>query len=84
MATKSTTIRVTNHARDAVREIAEITGMHQQEVVDQAVEAYRRQVLLEKANQAYAALRSNGKAWQAELKEREAWDATLADGAKEN
>jgi len=84
MASKSTTIRVTNHARDTVREIAEITGKRQQEVVDEAVEAYRRQVLLDKANQAFAALRSDKKSWQAELEEREAWDETLADGAEEN
>ena len=81
MSSKSTTIRVTNHARDTVREISEITGKRQQEVVDEAVESYRRQILLEKANHAYAALRSDKEAWQTELKEREAWDATLADGA---
>jgi predicted DNA-binding protein len=83
MSSNSTTIRVTNHARDTVREISEITGKRQQDVVDEAVEAYRRQILLEKANQAYAALRSDTEAWQAEIDEREAWDATLADGAKE-
>ena len=82
-SSKSTTIRVTNHARDTVRELSEITGKRQQDVVDEAVEAYRRQILLEKANQAYAALRSDTEAWQTELAEREAWDATLADGAKE-
>jgi hypothetical protein len=74
---------VTNHARDTVREISKITGKRQQDVVDEAVEAYRRQILLEKANKAYAALRSDRGAWQTELEEREAWDATLADGAKE-
>ena len=83
MSSKSTTIRVTNHARDTVREISEITGKRQQDVVDEAVEAYRRQILLEKANQAYAALRSDTEAWRTEIEEREAWDATLADGAKE-
>jgi len=80
MSSRSTTIRVTSHARDTVREISQITGKRQQEVVDEAVEAYRRQILLDKANTAYAALRSDGSAWEAETKEREAWDATLADG----
>jgi len=70
MSSKSTTIRVTNQARDTVREIAEITGKRQQEVVGEAVEAYRRQVLLETANEAYADLRSNKEGWQAELEER--------------
>ena len=80
MSSRSTTIRVTSHARDTVREISQITGKRQQEVVDEAVETYRRQILLDKANTAYAALRSDGSAWEAETREREAWDTTLADG----
>ncbi len=83
MSSRSTTIRVTSHARDTVREISRITGKRQQEVVDEAVEAYRRQILLDKANAAYAALRSDGSGWEAETREREAWDAALADGAEE-
>lgn len=75
---------MTRHARDTVREIAEITGKRQQEVVDEAVEAYRSQVLLETANEAYAALRSDDEAWKTEAEERKAWDATLADGAEKN
>jgi predicted DNA-binding protein len=84
MSSKSTTIRVTSQVRETVREISEITGKRQLDVVGEAVEAYRRQVLLEKANQAYAALRSDKKAWQTEIEEREAWDATLEDGAEES
>ncbi len=84
MSSKSTTIRVTNQARDTVREISRITGKRQQEVVDAAVEAYRRQILLENANTAYAALRSDESAWTSETAEREAWNATLADGAEEH
>jgi predicted DNA-binding protein len=79
MATKSTTIRVTSRARDTVRELSQITGKRQQEVVDEAVEAYRREVLLEKANSAYAALRSDSTEWDKELEERAAWDTTLTD-----
>jgi predicted DNA-binding protein len=84
MSSKSTTIRVTNQVRETVREISEITGKRQLDVVDEAVEAYRRHILLERANQAYSALRSDSKAWQTEIEEREAWDATLEDGAEES
>lgn len=80
MPTKSTTIRVTNRARDTLRQLSQITGKRQQDVVDEAVEAYRRQVLLDKANAAYAMLRSDATAWEAELSERTAWNATLSDG----
>jgi len=84
MSIKSTTIRVTNQARETLRQLSQITGKRQQDIVDEAVEAYRRQVLLDKANLAYAALRSDSAAWKAELTERQAWDATLGDGQERN
>ena len=84
MSIKSTTIRVTSQARDTLRQLAQITGKPQQDVVDEAVEAYRRRVLLDKANAAYAALRSDVTAWEAELQERQAWDATVGDRQEED
>jgi hypothetical protein len=36
--------------------------------------------MVELHNQAYAALKSDPDAWQAELAERAEWDAALADG----
>ena len=50
------------------------------EVPERAVECYRRQRFVEEANAAYAALRADSQAWLQERQEREAWDATLADG----
>jgi hypothetical protein len=50
---------------------------------DKAVEQYRRQLFLFQANQAFAALRKNDLLWQDELKERQEWDQTLADGIDE-
>jgi hypothetical protein len=51
-----------------------------QEILEQAVEQYRRQRLLAATNAAYAALRADPEAWQALKEERAAWDVTLADG----
>jgi hypothetical protein len=42
------------------------------------------QEFLEKANQAYIALRNNPEAWQEELAEREIWEQTIADGVMED
>jgi hypothetical protein len=80
MATGSATIRITNQSRDAVRELARETGLRQQEVLDLAVEAYRRQLFLKNANSAFTALRSKPVGWSAEQAEREAWDGALGDG----
>jgi predicted DNA-binding protein len=80
VTSESTTIRVTRQSREALRQISEATGKKQQDVVDAAVEAYRRQLLLDRANEAYAALRANSVAWKSERAERAVWDATLGDG----
>lgn len=42
------------------------------------LERYHR--LLVETNQAYAALRADPSAWDAELAERQVWEATIADG----
>jgi hypothetical protein len=55
-------------------------GRTMQDVLAEAVEAYRRQRFLEGANAEYAALRADPTAWAEEQAERAAWDATLADG----
>lgn len=54
-----------------------------QQVLDQALELYRRQRILEETNAAYAALRADPAAWAEVEAERRAWDATLADGLEE-
>ncbi len=53
-----------------------------QAVLDKAIEAYRRQLFLQKANNAYEALKITDEAWQEEIKERKAWDITLGDGLR--
>ena len=63
-----------------LQELAARSGESIQEILDQAIEQYRRQKFLEEANKAYAALRNNPEAWASEIEEREAWDVTLADG----
>jgi predicted transcriptional regulator len=76
---QSSTIRISNTSHNILKELAARSGESMQAILDQAIEQYRRQVFLEEANQAYAALRNNSEAWHAELEEREAWDVTLAD-----
>jgi len=84
MAMGSATIRITNESRDTVRELARETGLRQQEILDLAVEAYRRQLFLKNANSAFAALHSKPAAWTGEQAEREAWDGALGDGIEQD
>ena len=75
-----TTVRVTDRRHSSLREMARANNLPLGQVLAQAVEAYRRQSVLDRANAAYAALRADPEAWEAELSERKAWDATLFDG----
>ena len=79
----TTTIRVTSESRDKVRILSEKTGLKQQEVIDQAVEAFRRQVFLDAANSAFADLNSNKATAIVENAERQEWENALNDGLRD-
>jgi hypothetical protein len=63
-----------------LRQIAEEEQLSVRAVLEKAIESYRRERFLYGANADFAALRRNPKAWTDELRERELWDHTLADG----
>ena len=79
----TTTIRVSLRARDWLQELAQTSGSSMQTVLEQALEQYRRQQLLEATNAAYAALRAAPEAWANLEHERLAWEQTRADGLEE-
>jgi hypothetical protein len=54
------------------------------EALEHAVETLRRQRILDGTNEAYAALKSDPKAWQTELDERRTWDQAVGDGQSED
>ena len=50
------------------------------EILDKAIEIYRRQRFLAGLNADFADLRKNKAAWERELAEQKLWDVTLTDG----
>ena len=74
------TVRISNGAHATLRELSRAEDKPMLALLDEAVEALRRQRFLEQVNAAYATLRAHPGAWEAALAERRAWDATLADG----
>jgi predicted transcriptional regulator len=81
MASETVRIKPETHAK--LKHLADVSGRSMPEILDDAVEALRRQRLLEETNEAYAALRADAKAWQKELAERSAWDRALADDLRD-
>jgi predicted transcriptional regulator len=79
----STTIRVSEKTRDTVHDLARSIGVPMAEIVERAIEQYRRQQILDAANAQYAALRADPEAWAEIEAERAIWDATLADGLED-
>jgi len=80
----SGTVRISAALHRQLKEMAAQSGMSLSQTVEKAVDALRRQVLLEETNRAYAALRSDPKRWAEEQAERIAWEATLADGLEDD
>jgi len=79
----TTTVRISESTRRALRDLARERGVSMAELLDEAVERLRRESVLEQANAAYAALRADPGAWADEQEERAEWEATLSDGLEE-
>lgn len=69
-------IRVSPEAGVSLRFLAVALGRPIADIVGEAVEQFRRKVIIEQSNQAYASLKDQGD----ELEEMKAWEATLLDG----
>ncbi len=74
------TTRISPAAHEVLRELSQAEGKPMAALLDEAVEALRRQRFLEGVNAAYAGLRSDRRAWRAIEAERRSWDVTLPDG----
>jgi hypothetical protein len=74
----TTTVRVTSETREVLRALAADLRTDMQDVVALAVETLRRQLILARTNEAYAATPADERAdMDAELA---SWEGTLADG----
>ena len=78
------TVRVTAETRAILKEMARESKQPMQRLIARAVEQLRRQMVLEHANDRYAALRARGGKWEEELEERRTWETTLDDDLESN
>lgn len=75
----STSVRVTEETWSMIKDLATKTNSTMQDVIQQAIEDYRRKKILEETNQAFLRLKNNPEAWQDELQERKEWENTIGD-----
>ena len=78
-----TTVRISDEVHDRLHRLAAEMQATMSAVIDSALAEYERKLFWSKATADFQSLRNTPKAWKAELEEREAWDATLADGREE-
>ena len=84
VANSTPNVRISPRAHALLRQLAEEEQQSMQSVLDRALEGYRREKFLRAANADFEALRNDPGAWKEELRERDLWEQTLADGlAKE-
>lgn len=74
------TVHISENAHRMLQQLAEQTGQTMLDVLDKALEAYRRKLFFDQMNAVYAELRADPEAWAEHLAERQQWDATLLDG----
>ncbi len=74
------TVGISDASYQILKELAEQTGQTMLDVLDHALDTYRRKVFLDAVNAGYAALKADPEAWAEHLAERKIWDATLMDG----
>ncbi len=74
------TVPISEASHRILKSLADQTGQTIMDVLDKAVEAYRRKLFLDNVNAGYAELRADPQAWAEHQAEQKAWDATLMDG----
>ena len=79
---QAATIHIRPATRETLEQLAAHTRSSVQNVLDAAVEAYRRHVLLEQTNQALADLRKDDRAWKEYRQEIARWETTGQDGLR--
>ncbi len=73
-------MRISDSTVEKLESLSKLTGQSKQKLMDQAVILYTYEQTLRMANQQYAALKKDPKAWKEMQEEREEWDITLKDG----
>jgi hypothetical protein len=73
-------VRVSENTHEMLRSLSTKEGKSMQDIIDQAVEDYRRKAFLEGLSDDYRLLRENPEDWKEHEEEMTLWDNALEDG----
>jgi hypothetical protein len=73
-------VQVTDETQRVLQTLSQETGRSIPEILDKAVEEYRRKVFFEGVDRDYKTLKADPEAWSQEVQERQLFDNTLMDG----
>ncbi|MCI0642627.1 MAG: ribbon-helix-helix domain-containing protein [Gemmataceae bacterium] len=74
------TVQIADSTQRSLEALSEQTGKSVPEILDKAVEDYRRKHFFEGVDRDFATLKADPDAWAHELEERRLFDNTLMDG----
>jgi hypothetical protein len=77
------TARISPRSDIIIQEMVLLTGKSKVEVIEHALETYRRQERMRLLNEGYERLLDDKDAWAMELKDREELEGTINDGLRE-
>ena len=73
-------VEISESSLQVVQKLAAQTGQSVTQILDEAVDAYRRKLFMDEVNAAYAALRADPAAWAEVEEERRSMEGSLMDG----
>jgi hypothetical protein len=76
----STTVRVTPETREQLARLGKAWGLSTADLIAELARRAEEDTLLDRMNEHFQALREDPQAWEAHVREREGWEATLLDG----
>ena len=84
MSSSSVTVRISKVAHQRLSAIASKQGIQMQDVLDRAIEEYRRAAFLDGLNADFAALRADSREWQIEQDERRIFDFSVDTATRQS
>ena len=81
---KTQIVRISSETHSRLKAMASASGETIGEILAKAVDVYRRKMVLNDANGAFARLKERKELWKDEQNEREEWETALADGLEKD